>query len=78
MEQGIDLQLVLETLKKQVAEEKSRLDYILKGAELLAEMLTKAAKQNEARKKQPEIEYSQPGMATEQEGGASLPLYSAP
>lgn len=61
MESGIDLQQVLETLKKQVAEEKARLDYILKGAELLAQMLAEAAKQNERRET---IQYSEPGLET--------------
>jgi hypothetical protein len=62
MEQGIDLLGTLEALKKQVDEEKSRLDHILKGAELLAQMLTQAAKKNERR--EPTIEYSEPGLET--------------
>lgn len=61
MESGIDLQQVLETLKKQVAEEKARLDYILKGAELLAQMLAEAAKKHERRET---IQYSEPGLET--------------
>lgn len=59
MEQSIDLLGTLEVLKKQVAEEKSRLDYILKGAELLAQMLAEAAKKHEEREA---IEYSEPGL----------------
>lgn len=62
MEHSIDLQLTLELLKKQVAEEKSRLDYILKGAELLAQMLAEAAKKHERR--EPTIEHSEPGLET--------------
>lgn len=62
MEQGIDLQQTLETLKKQIADEKAKLDYILKGAELLAQMLSEAAKKHERR--EPTIEYSEPGLET--------------
>lgn len=63
MEQSIDLQQVLETFKKQVADEKVKLDYLLKGAELLAQMLSKATKQHEAAARQ-NIEYSEPGLET--------------
>lgn len=63
MEHSIDLQQVLETLKKQVADEKQKLDYILKGAELLAQMLSEATKQHEAAARQ-NIEYSEPGLET--------------
>lgn len=64
MEQGIDLLGTLEALKKQVADEKSRLDYILKGAELLASMLATAAKQNETTERQ-NIEHSESGLSPE-------------
>lgn len=63
MEHSIDLQQVLETLKKQVVEEKARLDYLLKGAELLAQMLSEATKKHEAAARQ-NIEYSEPGLET--------------
>lgn len=65
MEQGIDLQQVLETLKKQVADEKIKLDYILKGAELLAQMLSEAAKKHETTTRQ-NIEYSESGLPPEE------------
>ena len=61
MEQSIDLLSTLEVLKKQIAEEKTKLDYILKGAELLAQMLAEAAKKNEGRET---VEYSEPGLET--------------
>lgn len=73
MEHSIDLQLTLETLKKQVAEEKARLDYLLKGAELLAQMLTEAAKQNERRETK-DIEYSEPGLETAPGTGERYPV----
>lgn len=61
MEQSIDLLGTLEVLKKQVSEEKTRLDYILKGAELLAQMLAEAAKKHERRET---IQHSEPGLET--------------
>lgn len=65
MEHSIDLQQVLETLKKQVADEKQKLDYLLKGAELLAQMLSEATKQHEAAARQ-NIEYSESGLPPEE------------
>lgn len=47
MERSIDLQATLKLLKNQIVDEKQKLDYMLKGAELLAEMLVLAAKENE-------------------------------
>ena len=73
MEHSIDLQLTLETLKKQVADEKSRLDYLLKGAELLAQMLSEAAKKHETTARQ-NIEYSEPGLETARGTGERNPI----
>jgi hypothetical protein len=65
MEQSIDLRLTLDTLKKQIASEKEKLDYLLKGAELLAQMLAQAANKNEPRERQ-NIEYSELGLSPEE------------
>lgn len=62
MEHSIDLQATLELLKKQITDEKQKLDYVLKGAELLAQMLAEAVKKNE--RKTTNLEYSEPGLET--------------
>ena len=72
MEQSIDLLGTLEVLKKQVSEEKTRLDYILKGAELLAQMLAEAAKKHEAARQ--DIEHSEPGLETAPGTGTRHPI----
>lgn len=64
MEQGIDLQLTLETLKKQITDEKAKLDYLLKGAELLAQMLNEAAKKHETARQ--DIKHSESGLSPEE------------
>lgn len=73
MEHSIDLKQTLDLLKKQVTEEKTRLDYILKGAELLAQMLSQAASSNEAGKGK-DIEYSEPGLETAPGTGERYPV----
>lgn len=66
MEQSVDLQQALESLKKQIEDEKVKLNYILKGAELLAQLLTTAANHNEPKQNTDEqIKYSKPGLETE-------------
>ncbi len=65
MEQSIDLQSTLEILKKQITDEKQKLDYILRGAELLAQMLTQAAKEHETRERQ-DIKHSESGLSPEE------------
>lgn len=54
----MDINLALSEIRKAVAEEKSKLDYTLKGAELLADLLKKG---NETRETN-NFEYSEPGL----------------
>ncbi len=56
----MEVSTALDKLKKIVTEEKKQLDYIIKGAELLAEMLLADQKQSEQQRTQ--IEYREPGL----------------
>ena len=57
------ISLSLAEIKKQILNEKEKLDYILKGAELLAEMLSAKANKDEPQTRQQE-QYSEPGLET--------------
>ena len=56
----MDVQSALNKLKKVVEEEKKQLDSIIRGAQLLAELLTEQNQSGNQRKEQ--IEYSEPGL----------------
>ena len=58
----MDVQSALDKLKKLVAEEKKQLDNIIRGAQLLAEMLTEQNQSGNQGKEQ--VEYSEPGLET--------------
>lgn len=54
------VKLALDKLKKVVEEEKKQLDSIIRGAQLLADLLTEQNQSGNQRKEQ--IEYSEPGL----------------
>jgi len=56
----MDVKLALDKLKKVVEEEKKQLDSIIRGAQLLADLLTEQNQSGNQRKEQ--IEYSEPGL----------------
>lgn len=56
----MDVSIALDKLKKLVADEKKQLDYIIRGAELLAEMLMEQKHSGNQGKEQ--VEYSEPGL----------------
>jgi len=56
----MDVQSALNKLKKVVEEEKKQLDSIIRGAQLLADLLTEQNQSGNQRKEQ--IEYSEPGL----------------
>jgi hypothetical protein len=56
----MDVQSALDKLKKVVEEEKKQLDSIIRGAQLLADLLTEQNQSGNQRKEQ--IEYSEPGL----------------
>ncbi len=72
----MDVNTALTKIRNIVNEEKKQLDSILKGAELLAEMLS--AQEQSGNKGKQEVEHSQPGMASRQDGSQDGILYSAP
>lgn len=63
MKNEVNLAVSLAELKKQISAEKEKLDYILKGAELLAEMLAAKANKDEPQARREE-QYSEPGLET--------------
>lgn len=70
----MDVKTALDKLKKLVIEEKKQLDYLIKGAELLAEMLAAEQSGQQAA----EVKHSQPSVAPGQETSPDRILYSAP
>lgn len=66
----MDISLALAEIKRAIAEEKLKLDYTLRGAELLADLLSKA---NEAREAET-IERSEPGLETSPGTGSRNPI----
>jgi hypothetical protein len=58
----MDVSEALSKLKKLVEEEKKQLDNIIRGAQLLAEMLTEQNQSGNRGKEQ--VEYSEPGLET--------------
>jgi hypothetical protein len=58
----VDVNIALDKLKKLVTEEKKQLDSIIRGAELLAEMLMEQNQSGNQGKEQ--VEYSEPGLET--------------
>lgn len=70
------LPVALAELRKQIVSEKEKLDYILKGAELLASMLLDAVTNNESQKSETrhEVEYSEPGLETASGTGKREPV----
>lgn len=69
----MDINLALTEIRKAIAEEKVKLDYTLKGAELLADLLQQAEKRNEARKTQ-DIERGEFGLETSPGTGSRNPI----
>jgi len=66
----MDISLALAEIKRAIAEEKLKLDYTLRGAELLADLLNKA---NEAREAET-IERGEPGLETAPGTGSRNPI----
>jgi hypothetical protein len=58
----VDVNIALDKLKKLVEEEKKQLDNFIRGAQLLAEMLTEQNQSGNRGKEQ--VEYSEPGLET--------------
>ncbi len=58
----MDVNIALDKLKKLVEEEKKQLDNFIRGAQLLAEMLTEQNQSGNRGKEQ--VEYSEPGLET--------------
>jgi hypothetical protein len=56
----MNVQSALDKLKKVVEEEKKQLDSIIRGAQLLADLLAEQNQSGNQRKEQ--IEYSEPGL----------------
>ena len=69
----MDIKLALKEIQKSVQEEKVKLDYILKGAELLADLLQQAEKKHEARTTQ-DFKYSEPGLEEARNTGERNPI----
>jgi hypothetical protein len=68
----MDVKKVLDKFKKVIEDEKKQLDNILRGAELLAEML--AGEQKASEQQRAQVEYSEPGLETAPGTGQRNPI----
>ena len=66
----MDIKAALHKLKSTVEQEKKQLDYILQGAQLLADLLEAEKKSG----KEQDIQYSEPGLETAPGTGQRNPI----
>lgn len=72
----MEVNIALDKLRNVINEEKKQLDAMLRGAELLASMLS--TEKQSGNKEGQQVEYSQPSVAPGQGGSETAPLYSTP